>query len=439
MIRAKVPAGSQTRKECDSKKSKALIIKEKKEEENRAINTKMIIKRSQNAHGKIPNVLVRFEPKKYTTKDGTSQVFIFVYVGGKRVFIQTGVYIKPSHWDEKNLCVKKSVAKADKLNLIIRDTVARVNDILVMFQLKKIEVSAETLLHEFSKPSYGFDFIDFMERAIKDRKGMITDSTIAQHSGILSKLKEYKERILSEDLTDEFFIQYDKYLKTTLKNSPNTRHGNLKTIRSYIQIAIRQKLMDKITLASNPAKQISGKRTFLSDEDYREMIKLYRTGLLSDSLQNVLRWFLFSCQTGLRISDIRRIKFDDIVGDILVITPYKTTNVNGKTIKIPLMEFAKQLINDEGNNHIDGLIFNCIADQNMNEYIKIIARDHCLIKYPISWHTSRHTFATIFLRNTKDLGALQKILGHANIRETMIYAHTMTEDVKSAMQFQNNY
>ena len=46
-------------------------------------------------------------------------------------------------------------------------------------------------------------------------------------------------------------------------------------------------------------------------------------------------------------------------------------------------------------------------------------------------------FATVFLYNTHNLAALQKVLGHSNIRETMIYAHTMTEDVQDAMKFQN--
>jgi site-specific recombinase XerD len=61
------------------------------------------------------------------------------------------------------------------------------------------------------------------------------------------------------------------------------------------------------------------------------------------------------------------------------------------------------------------------------------------IKQEICWHTSRHTFATIFLRNTHDLAALQKALGHANIRETMKYSHTNTEDLSAALDYQARY
>ena len=74
----------------------------------------------------------------------------------------------------------------------------------------------------------------------------------------------------------------------------------------------------------------------------------------------------------------------------------------------------------------------------MREYIKLVAKV-CEIDKDISFHCARHTFATIFLRNTKDLASLQKILGHSNIQETMIYAHTMTEDVQKAMKFLDKY
>jgi integrase len=399
--------------------------------------TKRVLKRIQNASGKMPGVHVRYNPKDLT-KEGTSQVFIFVYMQKKRVTFQTGVYLTPNQWDEEKCVVKKSIKGSDKMNLVIRDVAAKVNDILVTFQLKNIPVTPEALRMEYSRSSYGFDFIDFMERAIDERKGEITDSTMRLHKAILAKLQAYKSRIITDELTEEFFVNYNRYMKTTLKNDLNTRHGNIKTIRSYINIAVRKGMLEKNPVGKNPVKRGNTNRIFLTEEELKAMIELYRKKTLSESRQHVLRYFLFGCFTGLRISDIRRVTLDNIVGDILVIIPYKTKNVTGKTIKIPLSTMAKQLIEDEGPYRINGNIFNCIAEQNMRGYIKLVAKE-CDITKEISFHCARHTFATIFLRNTHNLAALQKVLGHANVRETMVYAHTLTEDVEKEMKFLDNF
>ena len=48
----------------------------------------------------------------------------------------------------------------------------------------------------------------------------------------------------------------------------------------------------------------------------------------------------------------------------------------------------------------------------------------------------RHTFATIFLRKTKDLATLKEIMGHSEFKETLVYAHVIDdskiEGVKTA-------
>ena len=48
----------------------------------------------------------------------------------------------------------------------------------------------------------------------------------------------------------------------------------------------------------------------------------------------------------------------------------------------------------------------------------------------VTLHTLRHTFATNLVRNTGDIRAAQSILGHQDIRHTMIYAHTTADHVK---------
>ena len=48
--------------------------------------------------------------------------------------------------------------------------------------------------------------------------------------------------------------------------------------------------------------------------------------------------------------------------------------------------------------------------------------------------TEQGTFATIFLRKTKDIASLKEILGHSDLKETLVYAHVLNESKQEGMQ-----
>jgi integrase/recombinase XerD len=94
------------------------------------------------------------------------------------------------------------------------------------------------------------------------------------------------------------------------------------------------------------------------------------------------------------------------------------------------------LINDE--NKKTGPLFEPISEQRMNAHLKDLAKMVGINK-PLSNHSGRHTFATIFLQKTHDVATLQKLLGHSRIDETMVYVHINESDLILQMQnFQNS-
>ena len=66
---------------------------------------------------------------------------------------------------------------------------------MVKYILEDKPLNPLRLREDFEKPEFAFDFIEFMDRAINERNGLIEESTIRQHKSILSKLKEYKDSI----------------------------------------------------------------------------------------------------------------------------------------------------------------------------------------------------------------------------------------------------
>jgi integrase/recombinase XerD len=71
----------------------------------------------------------------------------------------------------------------------------------------------------------------------------------------------------------------------------------------------------------------------------------------------------------------------------------------------------------------------------MNGYLKEIA-DLAKVVKDMSFHSGRHTFATMFLKKVKSSAGiliLQKLLGHSNIQTTMVYLHVLDQDLKNAI------
>lgn len=82
----------------------------------------------------------------------------------------------------------------------------------------------------------------------------------------------------------------------------------------------------------------------------------------------------------------------------------------------------------------NGTLFPKISNQKLNAYLKEIA-DLCGIKKNITFHLARHTFATtITLTNGVPLATVSKLLGHAKITSTQIYARVIESKVSDDMK-----
>jgi integrase len=363
---------------------------------------------------------------------GLNPVMLEINLQNTRVRINTGVKITKEQWDPDNLVIKKSVEKSADLNLIIRNSKARITDIFVRYRLQLKDLTPEILLAEYHRPSVNIDFLEFMDAAIKERKGSLADSSLAQHQAHLNKLKEFRPHLTFSELTEELFLEYHRWLKNTKDNGQNTRWNSIKTIRTYINIAKRRKLIEENPLDRMPVKQGQGDPAFLDEDELQRLVALYRKKWLPDNYQRALRYYLFCCFTSIRISDLNRIRMEDIISNILVMMPYKTMNVNATTVRIPLVKMAIQLIKDESPYRIKGLCFSPYSEPRSRLFMKDIFA-HAKIHRKLTFHSSRHTFATNFLKKTNNLVALQKILGHRNIQTTMIYAHLLTSDIVREM------
>jgi site-specific recombinase XerD len=210
---------------------------------------------------------------------------------------------------------------------------------------------------------------------------------------------------------------------------PNSVKSSISVLRYYVLEAIEDKL-----IAENPFKDVnvSGNdtnREFLTDKELQRVLEIYKGNMLPDSHKKAMRSFLFSCFCGLRMGDVKQLKEEHIVGNCIVMIVGKTKNTSGMMVKIPITPIMRHLM---GEFHPGKPIFELFSEFRMNIMIQEVM-ELAKIKKHITFYCSRHTFATIFLKNTGNIVMLKNLLGHKKMEQTLVYAHLIREDVEDKM------
>lgn len=234
-----------------------------------------------------------------------------------------------------------------------------------------------------------------------------------------------------------FLLFLERYRSTTigqykrLKINPlseNTRYKYFTILKVVINSAVRSGIMannpcDKVDNSLKP-KQESAEREFLTAD---ELCKLMET----NPTDHTRKTFLFGCFTGLRHSDIVTLQWEDIkqTEDGLIIRKkqQKTENI----VEIPMNKAAISLLPERKEK---GLIFGDKFTQvHRNKIIRRWVKGVGIEKH-ITFHCSRHTFATLLISKGADLYVVSKLLGHTNIETTQIYAKVVDESRRKAVE-----
>lgn len=375
----------------------------------------------------------RFLKSSCVRKDGTAPLYLIVTINGKRVWINTKLHLPPEDFNYQRQLINPKHPLASDYDLIVGNMEGQINGILVRYRLKNVALTPELFREELEKPSKVIDLYGFLIDAIHERKGEITESSIRQHMAMVNKLREFKPNLVFSQVDEDLVKRFDRWLKNVKKNQQNTRHNTIKRLRAYMNIAHQKGLVDKNPLVKLPVRKVTTLPEFLTEGEIEQLVNLYDKKFLPEKYQRILRRYLFGVATGMRVSDIKRVEWEDIYGNLLVFIMQKSRNQNPKKIRIPLNRLAWRMIEDESKGRTTGLLFSSFTEQDGNKKLKDIA-EQARIPKAITWHTARHTFATYFLQKTKNLPALQKILGHSRITETMVYAHVLTEDITREME-----
>ena len=147
--------------------------------------------------------------------------------------------------------------------------------------------------------------------------------------------------------------------------------------------------------------------------------------------------FLFSCFCGLRVSDVARLKWSDINtqnGQMKADIRQKKTD---EPLYLPLSENAAKWMPERSEGGEGEPIFKGLSVSVASHIVKDWARAAGITKN-VTFHTARHTFATMLLTKGGDLFTVSKLLGHKDISTTQVYAKIVDQKKNDTVNLLND-
>jgi integrase len=190
-------------------------------------------------------------------------------------------------------------------------------------------------------------------------------------------------------------------------------------------------------IETNPINRIESSDKFKPTEKVREYLTIEELQKFIDTPckdQTVKRAFLFACYCGLRRSDILNLTWKDITreGKITYVTVRmeKTEDI----VRIPLPEQAllwlpKKPKRATSNSKVFAGLTSSRIEGSMHQWTKSVG----LTNKNVTFHTSRHSFATMMLTLGVDIYTVSKLLGHKSVQTTQIYAKIVNKKKESAV------
>ena len=239
-------------------------------------------------------------------------------------------------------------------------------------------------------------------------------------------------KCLMSDITVPFCEGFREYLLKAkhLKNesmdlSQNSAAGYWSTFRGCLKIAYHEKMLkENVNDFLEPISGVSRRREYLTLEEVRQ---LANTPCDVPDLKNAS---LFSCLTGLRISDILALDWSNIVkaqdgGWCIRIRTEKTDT----EATLPLTDEAYRLCGKRST----GLVFKNLKRYNTHAPLKEWVEAAGITKH-ITFHCFRHTFATLQVNGGTDIYTVSHLLTHANVGTTQIYADIVDKSMRDAVE-----
>lgn len=368
---------------------------------------------------KYPKIRLVHNRRCTATETRPAAIEVDIAFQRKQKRISTGVAVLVSQWD----AVKWVVNHPDSAMLNQRIEAVRrpIYDYISMLMLKGEEFTFDGLTSTLAKKTYSESFVNFVKNRIEARTD-IKEVTRRNHRR-LNKALESFERIQSfDDLTPQKIRAFDDWLHEQ-KYTQTTVAAYHKFMKNYIHEAMAAEIISKDPYAGMRIDKGKHKqRKYLTEEELNR-VRDFETEDISTMRARDL--FLFQCFTGLAYADLAKFDFNNVIERDGKFVIRDVRQKSEEEYYIVLLTPALEILRKYDFK------LPVISNQKYNAALKSVAAG-AQIKFNVTTHVGRHTFATYCLNKGIKIETLASMMGHSNIKTTQIYARMVNKTVESA-------
>jgi site-specific recombinase XerD len=385
---------------------------------------------------------ILFWLKLANTKNRKAPLYARITINGKRAELSLKRKITISNWDASKNRVKGLNDESKLINGYIKQVQAKLFGCYQKLSNENKPISSAIIKAHFlgeNISSYLIsDIIEYHNEHMKSTLRWGTQKnyfTTHKYIFLFLKLKHKKSDMFLSELSYQFIIDFERFLRTQKSMGNNTVMKHIERLRKMVSLAFKMEWIAKDPFINFEAKYEKKERTFLTIE---ELQAIENKKFNIPRLQLIKDLFVFSCYTGLSYGDVMKLTYQNLcIGIDKKQWIYSQREKTSIPVKIPLLSKA-MLIIEKYKRHPTSInketLFPTISNQKLNSYLKEIA-DVCGIPKNITFHMARHTFATtVTLSNGVPIETVSKLLGHSKITTTQIYAKVIERKVSEDMQ-----
>ena len=365
-----------------------------------------------------------YNRKKQLNKQGTALVQVEASLNQRKVYFKTNIYLKPEHWDKR---ISQVIVhpQADDLNSMLFEFVLHLQGVELALWKRGVPATLSLLKDAMKKnrpvnvtfPVFAKEYVTHSDRRESTKENLYTTITV---------LQEFRPGLDFKDITYTFLKDFEVYLREK-GNGINTVAKHLRQLRTLVNEAINQGYIhaDAYPFRKLKIKQEKGRHEFLTPD---ELKKLENLEVSDRKLRHVLDAFLFCCYVGLRYSDFCQL------------TPANFIRVNGKRwlhfksiktgieLRLPLhLLFEGKALSIMDKYNIAEFA-SLGSNSEANKALSVIA-GMARIKKHITYHTARHTCATLLIHQGVPITTVQRLLGHTSVKTTEIYSEILSSTI----------
>ena len=385
--------------------------------------------------------------RQKTKADGNTAILCRITIDGKNAAITTGEECKFSEWNTKQGLTtnRKTNQRINEFRDLVEKTY---RDILVKDGVVSVELVKNRLQGIATNPTTLLAMSKAELQSVKESVGKSrAEGTYLNLFYSDRNLREFVENKGVQDIpigtiTEDLFEEYRFFLKKRGLRA-STINNNLCWLSRLMFRAVSKRIIRCNPFENAKYEKEEKKIRFLQKS---EVMKLMSMGMNDKETELARQMFIFSCFTGLAISDMENLEYKHIQtaadGQMYIRKERQKTKVEfivplhpiAETIishyrKEPERSEVQQTVKEKG----DHLVFHRDCSRSvMDAKLSIVGKD-CGICQRLSYHMARHTFGTMSLSAGIPIESIAKMMGHASISSTQVYAQVTDSKISEDM------